>query len=74
MTLNAGELDFSQLPEGATLPQSAINSPWIADDVRRIDGVLHVPLLLPLGPDASEAARFPVPIIVTQDGPVELPQ
>lgn len=74
LTLNADALDFSQLPEGATLPQAAIKSPWIAGDVTRVDGVLQVPLLLPLGPNASKAARFPAPITITQDGPVELPQ
>ena len=74
LTLNGVELDFSQLPEGATLPRSAIDCPWVAGDVQRIDGVLQVSLLLPIAADASNAARFPQPITVTQDGPVELPQ
>lgn len=74
LTLNGVALDFTQLPDGATLPRKAIDCSWIAGDVQRIDGVLHVPLLLPLAADASETARFPEPITVTQDGPVELPQ
>lgn len=74
LTLDGVALDFSQLPEGATLPRAAISSPWIAGDVQRIDGVLQVSLLLPITADASDAARFPQPITVTQDGPVELPQ
>lgn len=74
LTLNSVTLDFTQLPDGATLPREAIDSPWIAGDVQRIEGVLQVSLLLPITANASDAARFPVPITVMQDGPVELPQ
>ncbi|WP_177340763.1 hypothetical protein [Comamonas thiooxydans] len=74
LTLNGVALDFSLLPDGATLPRKAIACDWIAGDVQRIDGVLQVSLLLPIAADASNAARFPQPITVTQDGPVELPQ
>ena len=74
LTINGIELDFMQLPDGATLPREAIDSPWIAGGVQRIAGVLHIPLLMPIAADASEAACFPQPITVTQDGPVELPQ
>ena len=74
LTINGIELDFTQLPDGATLPREAIDSPWIAGDVQRIGGVLRVSLLLPIAADASNAARFPQPITVAQDGPVELPQ
>lgn len=74
LTINGVALDFSQLPNGATLPRSAIDCPWIAGDVTRIDGVLQVPMVLPNGSDASDAARFPQPITTTQNGPVELPQ
>ena len=65
--------DFSPLQDGDTLPRQAINSPWFADDVKRIDGVLHVKLVFPHGAYAGEAARFPAPITVIQDGPVQLP-
>lgn len=74
LLLNGATFDFTPLPDGATLPREAIDCLWIAGDVRRIDGVLHAPLLLPITEDASDAARFPKPITVTQDGPVELPQ
>ena len=73
ITLNSQTLDFTPLPDGATLPRSAIDCEWIAGDVQRIDGVLHIPLILPHGPEASEAARFPQPITVTS-GDVEFPQ
>lgn len=74
LTLNGVAFDFMDLPEGATLPREAIDSPWIAGDVQRFDGILQLPLLLPITADASDAARFPQPLTVTQDGPVELPQ
>ena len=68
------ELDFTALPDGATLPNDAIDCEWIAGDVERIDGVLHITLLLPHVHDASEAARFPEPIVNPNDGVVELPK
>lgn len=73
LTLNGVVLDFTQLPDGATLPSAAIDCQWIAGDVQRVAGVLQVPVLLPITSAASEAACFPDPITVTQDGPVELP-
>ena len=72
--INGVDFDFSQLQPGSTLPREAIDCPWFAGDITRIDGVLQVSLVLPNGPDASHAARFPQPINVAKNGPVELPQ
>lgn len=74
LTINGVPYDFSQLPEGATLPREAINCEWVCGDVERTNGELIIPILLPHGPNASEAARFPVPITVTKDGPIALPE
>ena len=70
-----GEIfDFVDLPNGATLPREAINSPWFAGDVSRDEnGVLTVPLLLPHGANAPESTRFPQPMTDVPDGPVALP-
>ena len=73
LTLNGEAFDFGPLPDGATLPRDAIVCDWIAGDVRREGGMLMVPLLLPHGPDAPEATRFPQPIVLAADGPVTLP-
>lgn len=73
LTLNGEELDFGPLPDGATLPREAIDSPWIAGDVTRENGVLTVPVVLPHGANAPEATRFPEQITLTGDGPVSLP-
>lgn len=74
LTINGLELDFSQLPEGATLPVEAIDCQWIAGPVERIEGELHLSLILPHGSNPPQSVAFPEPLVVAQDGPVELPQ
>ena len=74
LTINGTAYDFNVLPDGATLPKDATDCVWLASDVERIDGVLHLTLLLPHGAEASGAARFPQPIINPADGVLELPQ
>jgi hypothetical protein len=74
LTINGTAYDFSVVPDGATLPKDATDCAWLASDVERIDGVLHLTLLLPHGANASQAARFPQPIINPADGVLELPQ
>lgn len=73
ITLNGQDFDFSQLPEGATLPAEAIGSEWFVGPVERIAGELHLTLLLPHGPNPSQAVAFPEPLTVTKDGVIELP-
>jgi hypothetical protein len=74
LTINGTAYDFSVVPDGATLPKDAVDCSWLASDVERIDGTLHLTLLLPNSATASEAARFPAPIINPADGALELPQ
>lgn len=73
LTINGATYDFSVIPEGATLPASATDCPFLAGNIERIGGVLHLLLLLPTGPNASPAANFPTPIINPADGVLELP-
>jgi len=73
LTLNGEAFDFSDLPDGATLPRHAIDSKWFAGDVMRIDGDLHIMLVLPHGPNAPEATCFPQPITLTKNGTVDMP-
>lgn len=69
-----GELfDFGPLLEGATLPASAIASIWFSGQVDRIEGELHLTIRLPHGANAPYSTRFPAPIVVTGNGPIELP-
>ena len=73
LTLNGETFDFSPLAEGETLPADAIDSPWIAGDVTRTDGALHITLRLPHGANAPEETRFPETIIDPPDGEIALP-
>lgn len=74
LTINGSAIDLSVIPEGATLPASAVSSEYLMGNIERIAGVLHLTLLLPHGPDPSQAVAFPVPIINPADGALELPQ
>lgn len=73
LIVNGVTLDMSGIAEGQTLDRAAVDFPWLASDVTRIDGVLHLAIRLPHGPDAPTETLFPVPIILTGDGPVALP-
>lgn len=73
LMLNGVAFDFGPLPEGAELPAEAIGSDWFTGTVQRIGGALHLTLILPHGANAPEATRFPVPLVLTDDGPVVLP-
>jgi hypothetical protein len=72
LTINGEEFDFSGVPDGATLPQEAVACDWLASDVERIGGVLHLTLILPHGADAPQEALFPEPLSVSE-GSIPLP-
>jgi len=74
LMINGQLFDFTRLAEGEVLPVDAVDSPWVIGDVSRANSELQLMLLLPLGANASDAARFPQPLQVQGDGPVELPQ
>lgn len=65
--------DFSALSDGQSLPRAAIDGTWFAGPVDRIAGVLHIPLILPHGPNAPQTTRFAPPMNIAGDGPVTLP-
>lgn len=73
IVLNGVVFDFTPLPEGGTLPRGSVESEWFVGDVTRKDGQIELTIILPHGFEASEAARFPEPLIVTTNGLVELP-
>ena len=74
LTINGTEYDFTDLPDGGTLPADAVDCEFVIGSVDRVNGELELTLLLPHGANASEAARFPEPIIDPADGEVELPK
>lgn len=71
--VNGEDFDFSQIPEGGTLPAEAIDSPWFVGPVERVNGHIKLTVTLPHGPNPSDAVAFPQPVEVTEDGPVTLP-
>ena len=73
LTINDVAYDLSVIPDGATLPASAADCPYLVGDIERIAGVLHLSLLLPTGQDATPAANFPDSIINPPNGLLELP-
>lgn len=73
LLINGDPLDLSAIPEGATLPRDAIDCDWIASDIERIGGTLHLTIVLPHGPAAPQETLFPGPIDVVADGPIALP-
>jgi hypothetical protein len=73
LIVNGITLDLNGVAEGQTLERAAFDFPWLASDVTRIGGILHLAIRLPHGPDAPPETLFPAPIHVTNDGPVDLP-
>lgn len=73
LTVDGVSYDFSPLEEGAILPKDAVDLLWLASDVTKEKGQISLALILPISVDATDASRFPKPIIL-EDGPVEFPQ
>ncbi|MFP4275259.1 MAG: hypothetical protein ACLFRU_09560 [Paracoccaceae bacterium] len=73
LILNGDPIDFSGIPDGATMPRDTIDSPWFAGPVARIDGELHLMLVLPHGARAPHDTLFPEPMTVVADGPIPVP-
>ena len=73
LTINGEAFDFTAIPEGGTLPRDAVACDWLAGDVTRSGGVLHLTLVLPHGANAPQATLFPAALTLTGDGPVALP-
>ena len=74
LTINGTAYDFSVIPDGATLPASAVDCEYITGNIERINGVLQISLVLPHGPNPSQAVAFPEPLMNPADGVLELPQ
>lgn len=79
LIINGVDFDLTPLPEGGVLPRAAVGCDWLASDITRIDGQLHLTLILPHGlvpwpaPPEAQAVLFPAPVTVTEDGPIALP-
>ncbi|SPF81793.1 hypothetical protein [Pseudoprimorskyibacter insulae] len=70
---NGVALDLSAIADGACLAASDLGCDWLAGDVCRTGGALHVSVILPHGARAPQQTLFPAPVTVVADGPVPLP-
>lgn len=69
-----GELfNFDSLNDGDTIKRGDIPCEFIAGDVTKADGEVRLTLILPCGPNPSQAVGFPADMVVTEDGPIAVP-
>ncbi|PWJ78339.1 hypothetical protein C7441_1164 [Pseudaminobacter salicylatoxidans] len=73
LTINGEVFDFTDLPDGATIPKGMVPCEFIVGPVERIADVLQLTLLLPHGPNPSPAVAFPSDLIDPPDGPLAIP-
>ncbi len=73
LIINDEPFDFSPLQEGDLLPLDSIKSEWFAGDVTRTNGELIIPLLFPHGINAPYSSRYPAPLLIAKNGPIDLP-
>ncbi|MGV1943518.1 hypothetical protein ACQZ5D_23825 [Agrobacterium sp. 22-211-1] len=74
LSINGESFDFSSLPDGATIPAETIPCELISGPVERVDGELHITIILPHGPNPPHDILFPAPIVNPPDGRVVLPK
>lgn len=73
LTINGQQFDFTSLPDNSIIPAGDVPSPWVFEAVKRIGDVLYLTLILPHGPNPSEAVAFPAPLANPPDGVLALP-
>jgi hypothetical protein len=74
VTINGVNFDFTPLEIGGSIPATAVDpSRFVGEISRDSAGNLVMYLLYGHALDASEEARYPLPITTAGDGPVELP-
>lgn len=74
LIINGEQFDFSPLWERDLLPDDAVHSSWVVGDITRVEGEIELSLLLPTPWNYSQQQAFPVPIRMTVDGVVPLPE
>jgi hypothetical protein len=73
LRINGALFNFSPLADGDTVPAGEVPCEWIVGPIERVDGEIHLTLILPHGPIPSQAVAFPEPITITEDGPIAVP-
>lgn len=74
VTINGVDYDFTPLAIGDSIPAEAVDPErFFREVLRDATGELVMTLWFPHDFEASEDARYPLPVSVTEDGPVTLP-
>jgi hypothetical protein len=73
LTINGEDFDFTDLPDGETIPAGVVPCEFITGPVMRIDGDLHLTVILPHSANPPSSVTHPDPIIDPDDGPIPLP-
>lgn len=73
LRINGELFNFNPLNDGDVIPAGVVPSEWIVGPVERVDGEIHLTLILPHGPSPSSVVAFPEPITVVEDGPIHVP-
>ncbi len=71
---NGDAFNFASLPTTPPFPAGVVPCDWITGQVDRINGDLHLTLILPHGPKPMPAQAFPEAIVNPADGVIALPQ
>lgn len=69
LSIGDQSFDFGPLPDGHLLPRAAVDCPWLASDVRRVDGDLSLTLFIPVGADMAFASAVP-DVVGAPDGAI----
>lgn len=75
LTVNGEVYDLTVIEEGDVLPRNAVVGElevFLASEITRVAGVLHLTLRVPHGPDAGPGARS-ISSITANDGVIDLP-
>lgn len=73
LTVNGSAYDFASIPEGGALPVGTVPCDMIVGPVERMNGVIHLTLVLPHGPNPPHAIAFPEPVLIDDDGVIVTP-
>lgn len=70
LTINGDTIDFSALPEGATIEDGAALHPKLVGPIDRIGGKIHLTICLPYRGSGHVEAPAPVD---AEDGSIDIP-
>jgi hypothetical protein len=73
LRINGELFNFGPMEDGDVIEAGTVPCEWITGPVERIDGEVRLTLILPHGPNPSQAVAFPEPMTVTEDGPIAVP-